>query len=56
MKPRCRGCEEEFGFACNLIEAYGWHLAMTEDRPVNIGTKEHICIMMVDEDGNVRVK
>ncbi len=50
MIPKCRGCEEEYGFACELVRD-GFHIATMNGREF-IG-KKHLCIIIVNDDGKL---
>ena len=52
MKPHCKGCEEEWSYACMLAKD-GFHLVQQEI--IHIGEKGHFRIFMVYDDGDIAV-
>ncbi len=53
MIPNCEGCEAELSIAFEYAEE-GYHLIQQE--LTNLGTRKHLLIMMVDDDGNIVIK
>lgn len=51
--PHCQGCEEELHAAYYYQEYYGLHLADTWN--TNLGSKKHLRIIMVDENGDIKI-
>lgn len=52
MKQNCDGCDYEWEEVCRLVKL-GCHLATTKDEHNNPFSKEHYCILVVDEEGRV---
>lgn len=50
MIPNCKGCEEEFGMACELVKD-GYYVATTKSDNTIIGCKGHFCLIVVDDNG-----
>ena len=56
MIPNCVGCKEELNFAFEYAKK-GLYLATSIDCPSSYpNVREHFCLMMVDDDGNIMVK
>ncbi|MBI1970081.1 hypothetical protein HYS48_05280 [Candidatus Woesearchaeota archaeon] len=54
MIPNCPGCEQELWDAFEYQQTEGWHLANDGKYSVP-GKKGHLCIIMVDDKGRVRL-
>ena len=50
MIPNCKGCQENHGFACQLV-AEGFNIATMKDR--EFIDKHHLHIIIVNNKGNL---
>ena len=52
MKTNCKGCQEDFAYACGLQEEEELYLVQAEI--THIGEKDkHFFLMMVDDEGKI---
>ena len=54
MISNCRGCEEEWSYACELAEDGNANLVQQEI--THIGERKHFLIMMVNDKGDIIVR
>ena len=54
MIPNCKGCEEEFGQACFMINR-GYHIATAKGKEL-VDKGKHYAILIVDDNGEIIMK
>ena len=54
MKPNCRGCDEEWCYACELSEDGNANLVQSDI--THLGERKHFRVVMVNDKGDVIVQ